>query len=289
MRQLSPTFLQTLKTGFLAPLVQRVCADPDLDLEIRDNYLNIYYKGNSLLRLDEATPPRYRVKIDTKFLAGQPLLDLVDPQTVSCFLAAIPRLKENIQIHGKSTVETEYEQLVIRANNYQPRNNSEYFVIDRQYAGPAGRFDLTGLFWPRKGRQKNRMAYPCLIEIKYALNPDIQEVHAQLSRYYAAIQNNLESFVLEAETVFKQKLELGLFNLPANRLAAMKDLRLSRELRDFQFILLLIDYNPHSSAFDPARLAALPFADQVRVFQTGFALWESNLKPAQPEPPVFPG
>ena len=63
MRILSPTFFHALKQGFLAGLTQRVIADHDLDLEIRDNYLNIYYKGNSLLLLSEISPQHYRPSV----------------------------------------------------------------------------------------------------------------------------------------------------------------------------------------------------------------------------------
>ena len=118
----------------------------------------------------------------------------------------------------------------------------------------------------------------CLIEIKYALNPDIQNVHEQLSQYYQEIQRETESIVTETETVFKQKLELSLFKLPEERLEAMRTLTFSKDIKNFQFIILLVDYNPHSSHFDLNKLAVLPFASQIRVTRTGFALWESNLK-----------
>jgi hypothetical protein len=36
----------------------------------------------------------------------------------------------------------EYKQLIIRANNDERRNNSEYSIIDRQYPDPKGRFDM---------------------------------------------------------------------------------------------------------------------------------------------------
>ena len=54
MRRLSQTFMDCLTTGFLAPLRDCVADDADLNLEIRANYLNVYYKGNSLLKLSEA-------------------------------------------------------------------------------------------------------------------------------------------------------------------------------------------------------------------------------------------
>lgn len=155
MRGVSEPFIQTLKTGFLSPIVERVNGDVDLDLETRENYLNIYYKGNSLLRLEEAHPACYRVEIHPKFLGRTFIPDLVDAESVRRFLDAIPTLKENIQVHGRSSVETEYEQL---------------------------------------------------------------------ARYYDAIQKDPERIVLEAERLLRQKLELGPFNLPQNRLEAMKTL-----------------------------------------------------------------
>ena len=96
MRKLSDSFLYNLTNGFLSKLNQRAIHDTDLDLQIRDNYLNIYYKGNSLLRLEEITPDRYQVKIHPKFTKGTVFLDLVDEETTRFFLDQIPILKENI-------------------------------------------------------------------------------------------------------------------------------------------------------------------------------------------------
>jgi hypothetical protein len=281
MRKLSPTFMGTLTNGFLSPIREKAAFDVDLDLQIRANYLNIYYKGNSLLNLRESKPGVYRTLVHEKFLRGCSIPEvLVDERTTLIFSQTIPYLKENILKYGRSSIETEYEQMIIRANNDEPRNNCEYFITDRQYAGPSGRFDLTGFFWSRNKRRKGDVVFPCLIEIKYGLNQDIREVHDQLEGYYHFIDCNPEAFAIEAETVFKQKLELGLFHRqPKGRLAAMKTLVFSTDLSQFQFIVILVDYNPHSGLHDLAALAKLPFAGQVRVWQTGFGMWAEKLKP----------
>ena len=70
MPKLSESFLQALRSGFLSSLTKRVVEDIDLDLEIRSNSINIYFKGNSLLKLDEVSPQRYRVNIHPKFTRG---------------------------------------------------------------------------------------------------------------------------------------------------------------------------------------------------------------------------
>ncbi|MEN9933985.1 MAG: hypothetical protein RLZZ387_564 [Chloroflexota bacterium] len=145
MRGLSPNFITALQSGILSGLRQRVLADNDLDLQIRDGYLNIYYKGNSLLKLTEQGGGRYRVTINAKFTGDVRLPDITNVATAEQFLRAIPQLKEAIITHGASSLEVEYEQLIIRSNNQETRTNSDYYIVDRQYVDGAARFDLVGV------------------------------------------------------------------------------------------------------------------------------------------------
>ena len=279
MRKLSVTFINSLKSGFLAGITQKVITDSDLTLEIRGNYINIYYKGNSLLKLSESIHGSYKADIHEKFRDGLDIpLDFVDQETTSKFLKNIPLLKENVVMHGKHSLEIEYEQMIIRANNFEPRNNSEYFIIDRQYVVGKQRFDLTGIFWDRMARRKGQEVALCFIEVKFALNQDISEVHNQLRRYYEAIRPEARNIAEEGETIFRQKLELGLYKQSVERIEAMKTLSFSKDISQFQFILVLVDYNPNSSKLNLDNLAALPFAEQVRVVEGGFAMWKQNVK-----------
>ncbi len=52
-RKLDNEFITDLLTGCLANLLNYVKQDNSLDLEIRDNYLNIYYLGGSILRVNK--------------------------------------------------------------------------------------------------------------------------------------------------------------------------------------------------------------------------------------------
>ena len=61
--------MHDLTVGFLSDITRQAIADPDLDLEIRNSYLNLYYKGNSLLKLSENRLHDYRVEIHAKFAA----------------------------------------------------------------------------------------------------------------------------------------------------------------------------------------------------------------------------
>jgi len=278
MRGLSQSFIDELKTGMLSGLLQAVINDKDLDLQIRAGYLNVYYKGHSLLKLTGRANAVYQVDVHTKFLGDMTLPAISDQATAATFLAAIPRLKAAIITHGASSLEVEYEQQIIRANNLELRTNSEYFIVDRQYADGGDRFDLIGLCWPRDGRRRGQVVAPCFLEIKYAQNPDIQQVGVQLQRYYNAIAQDPAVMAQEIQQVLRQKLELGLFNQPADRLDALATLTVSDDIASFQFIVVLVDFNPHSRLLELAQLAALPFAGQIKLFHTGFAMWQQSLQ-----------
>jgi hypothetical protein len=277
-RTLSDSFIKTLKTGFLRGLLAEVHADKDLNLEIRHDYINVYYKGNSLLRLTKKAGNAYRVEIDPKFRAGLDFDDLVDESTTAKFLGSIPTLKTRIIRAGSSSLELEYEQLLIRANNREPRNVPEYFMVDRQYILGRERFDLTGVYWSRKARRAGQIINPCLLEVKFALNQDIKGVQHQLQRYYDAIKTDAHDIALEIEGIFLQKLELGLYQQDSKRLEAMKTLTVARSIEAFQFVLVLVDYNPYSALFDPTAFKDLPFAKQVKLYYSGFAMWERKLE-----------
>ena len=54
MRVLDKYFVTEFKKGgFFSPIVETVINDTTLDFEIRDGYVNIYFKGNSILKLNE--------------------------------------------------------------------------------------------------------------------------------------------------------------------------------------------------------------------------------------------
>jgi len=278
MRKLSDSYLFQLKSGFLSGIVDLINKDYDLNFEIRNNYINVYFKGHSILNLREIRNNRYSIQVHEKFIQGLNLPSaLVDRHSTEEFIQAIPFIKSNVVNLDISTLEAEYEQMIIRANNYEKRNNSEYFIIDRQYVAGKEKFDLTGFYWKNRGRRKFQTVDLCLMEVKFALNSDIKDIHEQLERYYHAIKSNTLEFVDECENLFKQKLELGLFKQSPERLAAMETLSFSKDISDFQFIIFLIDFNPYSSILKLDELRKLSFANQIRIFNGGFSLWHQNL------------
>lgn len=51
LRALDEVFIKDLQVGKLKDFLERVKKDDTLCLEIRDNYINIYYRGGSLFKI----------------------------------------------------------------------------------------------------------------------------------------------------------------------------------------------------------------------------------------------
>lgn len=282
MRGLNKKFMQALRGGKLSALREVVAADRDLILEIRKNALDVYFKGNRLLRLDQ-TRTGYPITLDDKFRV-EALADLTSLRSASdteMFVAAIPAIKERIVGLRRGASEIEYEQMLIRANNCERRLNTEYFIIDRQLvtADRSGQMDLIAVYWPRRNRNHNRKVALSLMEVKYGRNRDIRNLPHQLSRYHDDLKNRVSEVAAEAETLLRQKVELGLFVGTERRLEALKTLTVKRCMKDVRFVVVLVDYNPWSKLLDLKALKALPFGDRIDIFHMGFALWRRNAEP----------
>lgn len=281
MRRLKEQFFYNLSSDFLYPLIQVVQEDWDLDLEIRDNSITIYFKGHDLLTVNERNQ-KYIVSENEFYTNLDAPKELSEEEGVHKLISIFPVIKQNIISHAhesKKLIEQEFEQLVIRANGHEKSIKTEYFITDRQYQIKKDRFDLLGIYC-KKGLQNTSREVPmCLIEVKYGQNTDISNLGVQLERYYSAVKekDNINQIAEDCERVFRQKLDLGLFEQDEDRIRAMKKLNFSRKIEDFQFIVVLVDFNPISNRLRYGEISNLKFHDQVRIYQTGLALWEKKL------------
>jgi hypothetical protein len=76
LRTLPEPFLQDLlqPDGRLHPILERLRKDQTLMLAIRENAVNIYYRGGNLVRIAGQKPGRYKADFDAKYnLSGQAL------------------------------------------------------------------------------------------------------------------------------------------------------------------------------------------------------------------------
>ena len=284
MRALSPKFLHDLNPeegGKYGELVKRVRRDKDLDLEFRGDYINIYYQGHSILLLKQ-----YGAIEIGKAFTEDGLHELPEKiLDVESYIKLLPFLKDNISCHlkenkegrriSKNSRELEFEQLLIRANNREISYNSDYIILDRQYRLPnRKRIDLIALRYSSGGKPKG---YLSIIEVKYAQNPDIQDIKRQIKAYGQYFKDHLRDISSEMGKVFKQKLELGLILRTPQRLKWLADeaFEIDQDIESTEIIVYLIDYNPKSKLIDKAERPQFP--GKIKYAYGGLALWLDNL------------
>jgi hypothetical protein len=283
-RALSDEFMDKLHIGGdYAQIVEEVRKDKDLDMEFRGEYLDVYYKGNRILGLKEGGGLKPLDKNIQKHLDEK----LTSPGS---WLKKLPQLKAAVtkqHSEGAESIERESEQLIIRANNRESGYNSEYTLVDRQYAyrgsdGNPKKWDLLAVKWPQGTHSsKKPKGYLVLIEVKYALANDIKKIDAQVGEYYLHLRDQFESICKDMEHVLKQKLQLGLISRTEDQRKKLQILTLDRNPELADIVIYLVDYNPNSKLVKNAKemLRKLDFSAQIRVKRGGFAMWDKDLEP----------
>jgi len=194
-RALPDEFIRELKDGIYKPLVQRVRLDKDLDMEFRGTYINIYYQGHSILNLKK----NGNITIDKKFqrgIEGKIPKAFRTREDMDAYLELLPKIKYSVVYCPQEKGE-------------RSRNNSEYIILDRQYVVNRGidRWDLVALRWPieKRGRPYQE-GYLSVIEVKYAQNPDIQNIKSQVERYACYLEAHLPEICDDMKNIMNQKL-----------------------------------------------------------------------------------
>ena len=264
MRGLSKEFLDSLKSGLLHPVLDRVKKDDTLMLAIRDGYINIYYRGGNLIRITKRqdSPESYDLFFDIKYdlsdghksyYALNLAEKVVDHQQVTQWALSFAILKELMDFwfseHPK--LEREYQQLVERENNRSSiSNETEYFITDIEMADSeiGARFDILSIKWLASGRQDGRNCKASFIEMKYG--DDALDGKSGLIKHLKGISAFLEnkdkySAILKVMTVqFNQLVDLGLvkFNQSTNNTKVELN-----PVEKPEFIFLIANHNPRSS------------------------------------------
>ncbi len=250
-RGLSPEFLAELIGGRFQSLAL-LAASGQLDLQIRNDYINLYHDGASVLNLTERKRPRgYRAVIHEKFLQGVKLPDELkkgesyweyeaSDAFVEKYLAQLPGIQKNA---GRRTrPEAIAEQKIIAANS---EDISKVVLIDRQIQVPGigPRLDLVGLSKTRDGR----MSF-VLVELKQGLDNRIQDLAGQMGQYYEILARDNGVLRQDLQNAYRkvisQKQALGL--LP-------KGIHIPDEPLPVTCLLVLYDYNPKSKLLDRLR------------------------------------
>jgi hypothetical protein len=260
-RVVSTAFADDLNNGKLSPLLSRIKEDDTLMLALRDGYINIYYRGGNLLKIEQkSSGGKYIASFDTKYNKKNvqplpvnfpcPINNEADSRTL---VDAIPALKYSMDRYFSQhrKAEREFQQLVARENNCAPiSNETEYFIVDIEVAGalPKARFDMLAVRWLRDERKKQGTLVPVLIEMKYgskALEGDsgLNE-HMEDAVSLRADNTSWNSLRKGLEDQINQLDELGLLNF--NRAATVKRLEIDHNAT-LELIFMLANYNPAST------------------------------------------
>ncbi len=260
MRALSQTFMNDLLNsgGLLHPILERVKQDHTLMLSIRRDYINIYYRGGNILRVNEQRNGSYSAFFDSEYnKSGVPSPAL--PGTIGnqdlakAWVDSFQVLKGVMDFYfsENSKSEREFQQLIARENNFSTiANQSEYFISDIEFADTAigARFDILALRWLVSQRKSTSICKPALIEMKYgdgALSGNagmlkhLQDINALISD-----SNKYRALLDTMEIQFNQLDELGLLNF--NRVANWIKIKLDANERP-EVIFILANHNPRSS------------------------------------------
>ena len=228
-RGLSESFLQELENGILTPLLDRVKQDQTLCLDIRDNYINVYYRGGSLLNLRESARHIFDAYFDTNyfitkerdFISNFPKKIIKVEHTLYWLDNAFPVLKNEIDLwFGRNTRnEREFQQDLARYNNAENiATGTDYFICDIEYANTENKskFDMIAVKWDStaSARKNNRNLKLAFIEVKNgdkALDGDSGIIkHIQDMENFLSCPKNLEETKDEMKIIFNQKIKLGL-------------------------------------------------------------------------------
>ncbi len=261
-RIISNEFVADLKQGILSSLLARVKEDDTLMLALRGGYINIYYRGGNLLKIEKKE--NYKASFDTNYCRGDFPVPIQLPDFTSSIpisnkhdadklVDAVPALKHAMDryfVTQKHKPEREFQQLVARENNSSTiSNETEYFIVDIEVAGvlPHARFDMLAVRWMRNERKKQGSLVPVLIEMKYGskalkgtsgLDAHFNDADALLNdkEQWEDLRKGMEEQVNQLD-------ELGLLNF--NRSASVKRLVIDPEARP-ELIFLFANYNPAS-------------------------------------------
>ncbi|MBE0508777.1 MAG: hypothetical protein IBX50_18995 [Marinospirillum sp.] len=283
-RSLNSNFIYDLKEGLLKPLLQRVKEDDTLMLALRGRYINIYYRGGALLKVEQNSQ-QYVVSFDHNYEKSTAQIPdyptrITDDEDVDELLSCIGSLKEimNRYFTGNKKLEREYQQLVVRENNQSSiSNETEYFIVDIEAAGmtEAGnksdaRFDMLAVRWLTNERQKSALV-PVLIEMKYgtgALKGTAGIIKHQKDAEKLLGNTALWNKVVDdLEIQINQLDDLGL--LTYNRSTRVEKLSINRQEKP-ELIFLLANYNPRSTEIK-AVLEDLSAANNPTTYELLFA------------------
>jgi len=219
-RYLSPETYEAVKRDFGFLIKKIKDSGFEYGLQIRDNYLNLYYKGNSLGKISyRKSINLYEIKIHRKFVEG--MGSAIDrfkhamEKEYYLFAIGCKQLHpffstRNLLLMGQKVKEVQFqeeivfEQMILTDNS----NKDDLIIIDRQVVdrNSSTKMDLLAL----KRNEAGKYQF-CVLEVKLGNNLELKEkVFTQLNGYIERITKNFPQYKECYEKNVLQKQGLGL-------------------------------------------------------------------------------
>ena len=227
-RYFSPENLDRMKEdfNFLLKMINNKDYRGEFDLALRDNYFNLYYKGNSLTKIVFNKNDTYKITINTKFFSdtgaakdkrfsaarkGDYFELFLDKKLLHPFFQKkyINQFISNIR-EVNNGEEITFEQAIITDN----LDREDIIIIDRQIKDKVfkKRMDLLALYQVEKNKNEYNF---WVIEVKLGNNPELKDkVAIQLDGYVSHIGKNFDDYKDCYEKQYEQKKELNLISIP---------------------------------------------------------------------------
>jgi hypothetical protein len=254
-RKLSKTFLEALKSGELSGFLTAVKKDDTLCLEIRDDYVNIYYRGGNMFKImPSANMSKYDIFFDKNYCDKKVgFIEQINKSDYTKWIDNIPVLKSEMDawFSKNPKSEREFQQLILRENNSGARaGGTDYFIVDIEYAdsGNKSRFDMIALKWLSTGAaRKGKKVTPTFIEVKYgdgALTgaAGIRE-HCKDMASFLGDKNRKCKVYEEITDVFKQKRCLCLIH----DITSSPEIKIDDLADKPEFIFVFANHKPAST------------------------------------------
>lgn len=254
-KRLSNKLTNSIKSGLLKGLISKLNDSPGVNMEIRKNYISVYYKGGQLLKISEAQAAnnveKFRLSWDEKYLKPKSILKNSLPKQyvsnnkeVNAWQEIIPELKKQMEFfwsNGKKTIEKFIQQDIVinkRLTNHE--------IIDFEYQkGTHARFDLLGV-----NKTNGMLSFIELKQGESALSSDFyitkkkeKKRKSGLLKHYTditdAIINNkeLHDEKSKATHVINEKRDLLLTGTPTTEI---------NSINAYEILFVLANYNKKS-------------------------------------------
>ena len=196
----------------------------EYDLQIRDGYFNLYYKGNSIGKIIYKKISRqYEIRIHHLFIDEkiQKRFNPVDKNRYLIFTISSKQLhplfsSQNLRSMASKVKKVDFQEEIIYEQMLMTDNvnRDDLIIIDRQVMDKVSKtkMDLLAL----KKYQDGDYQF-CVIEVKLGNNPELKgKVIDQLKKYVEKIEGHFGDYKKCYERNFEQKRQLGLIRSPAS-------------------------------------------------------------------------